>query len=167
MARMKVLAVAGVALVVLAAVAAVFVLISPGTEADPPAGPPSQAALPQSSVPQALPSLFSASGVVILAITPESVEFGDHPACSGKGEYADIGQGTQVVVSDAAGKTVGLGKLGTGVHQERGCVFRFAITVPPGGQFYGIEVSHRGRVQYAASQLSSIELKTGASGQAG
>lgn len=152
-----VLAAAGVALVVLAAVAAVFIVVSPGTEADRPAVPRSQA-----SAPQALPSLFAASGMVILEITPDSVEFGDHPACSGKGEYADIGQGTQVVISDAAGKTVGLGKLGTGLHEERGCTFRFAITVPPGLQFYGIEVSHRGRLQYAAYELDSIVMRIGA-----
>jgi hypothetical protein len=162
-----VLAVAGVALVVLAAVSAVLIVISPGTEADPPAAPPSQAAASRASTPQALPSLFSATGMVILEFTPDSVQLGDHPACSGKGEYADIGQGTQVVVSDATGKTIGLGKLGTGVHQERGCVFRFAITVPPGGQFYGIEVSHRGRNQYAAYELDSIELNIGPSSQAG
>ncbi|HEY9375022.1 hypothetical protein [Streptomyces sp.] len=160
-----VLAVAGVALVVLAAVAAVLIVISPGTEADPPAATPSQAAASQASTPQALPSLFSATGMVILEFTPDSVQLGDHPACSGKGEYADIGQGTQVVVTDAAGKTVGLGKLGTGLHEERGCTFRFAITVPPGQQFYGIEVAHRGRNQYAAYQLGSIELKIGAAGQ--
>ncbi|MEV1245104.1 hypothetical protein [Nonomuraea sp. NPDC049750] len=155
-------AVAGVALVVLAAVAAVLIVVSPGTEAERPTSLASQAAAPQASAPQALPSLFSATGVLILKITPDSVEFGDHPACSGKGGYSDIGQGTQVVVTDAAGKTVALGKLGTGLHEERGCTFRFAITVPPGGQFYGIEVSHRGRVQYAAYELDSIELQLGA-----
>ncbi|WP_433445667.1 hypothetical protein [Nonomuraea sp. CA-141351] len=154
----KVLIVAGVAFAVLAAVAAVFIVISPGTEADPPA-PPVQASPAQVAPP---PTLLDVSGRVVLKTWPGQVEYGDHPACSGKGEYADIRQGAQVVVTDAAGKTIGVGKLGSGVHVEEGCVFRWALAVAPGADFYGVEVSHRGLSKYSAAQMSlPVELVLG------
>ncbi|MGP4092949.1 hypothetical protein [Nonomuraea sp. KM90] len=153
-----VLAVAGVTLVVLAAVAALFIVISPGTEADPPAPliptSPAQVAPP--------PALLDVSGRVVLKTWPDQVEYGDYPACSGEGEFADIRQHTPVVVTDASGKTIGVGKLGTGVHREEGCVFRWALAVAPGHDFYGVEVAHRGLSKYSAAQMNlPVELVLG------
>lgn len=151
-----VLAVAGMALAVMAAVAAVFVILAPGTETDPPA-PLVQASQVAPSV-----ALMDVSGRVVLGTWPGQVEYGDHPACSGKGEYADIRQHAQVVVTDAAGKTIGVGKLGTGVHTEEGCVFRWALAVPAGHDFYGVEVAHRGLSRYSAAQMNlPVELVLG------
>ncbi len=154
----KVLAVVGVSLAVLAAVAAVFLVVSPGNEVDPPA--PVQVAQSQ---PASAPALLDVSGRVVLETWPDQVEYGDYPACTGEGVFADIRQHAQVVVTDAAGKTIGVGKLGTGVHVEEGCVFRWALAVEAGHDFYGVEVSHRGVSKYSAAQMSlPVELVLGA-----
>lgn len=105
------------------------------------------------------------TGSVTLEVTWDSVRFGDHPTCFGEGDYADVNEGAQVVVTDAAGATVGVGELDFGVHREEGCVFGFSLAVPAGQEFYGLEVAHRGRAQYSAAQMSApIELSIGQAG---
>lgn len=150
MTRMKlVLAVAGMALVALGAVAAVLVALLPGTQANPSAAPS------QAPVAAASATSLTINGEVVLEVTFDSVKSGDWPSCTGTGSYADLASGAQVVVTDAAGKTVGLGRLDPGVRRERGCVFFFKVTdVPAGGEFYGVEVSGRGLAQYSAKQLT-------------
>lgn len=80
----------------------------------------------------------------------------DELTCTTGAGYDDIRQGAQVVVSDAAGKTIALGQLGGGSwKRDVGCVFLFTVPdVPMAGEFFGLEVSHRGRVQYSAGQLA-------------
>mgnify|MGYP001562051118 CR=1 FL=1 len=74
--------------------------------------------------------------------------------CTGHGGYDDISAGAQVIVTDAASKTVAVGELDPGARDGEGvCVFPFSLMVPTGETIYGIEVSHRGRVQYQAGQL--------------
>lgn len=81
----------------------------------------------------------------------------DGEPCSLSGGYADIAEGTSVVVTDSTGKTVAIGHLGPG-HGAFGtndCVFDFKVDgVPTGLRFYGIEASHRGRVQFAEADLA-------------
>jgi hypothetical protein len=77
--------------------------------------------------------------------------------CTMSGGYADIFAGTQVVVTDGASRTIALGQLGDGSWNSVNgvCVFDFSVTgVPAGHLFYGIEVSHRGRLQYTAEQMT-------------
>jgi len=85
--------------------------------------------------------------------------------CIAGGGYGDI-SGAQVVVSDAAGKTIATTQLQEAgiLHLAGGanCVYDFAMAVPGGEKFYGIEVSHRGRLQYSPEQLrTEIALKVG------
>lgn len=144
-------AVAGVTLVVLAALAAVLVVLLPTAQPDPVMSPAPQMAI-SSSAPAAP---LTINGEVVLEVTFDSVKSGDWPSCSGVGAYADLASGAQVVVTDAAGKTIGLGRLDAGVRRERGCVFFFKVSgVPAGGEFYGVEIVRRGRVQYSVAQLS-------------
>ena len=74
--------------------------------------------------------------------------------CTGDGGYSDIAAGAQVVVTDAAGATVAVGRLGEGSWVGAHCEFPFAVDVPSGSEFYGIEVSHRGVVQYPRRRLA-------------
>ncbi|MEV0994641.1 hypothetical protein [Nonomuraea sp. NPDC050202] len=156
----KVLAVAGVALVVLAlaAMSAVFIVLAPDTVAYPPA----PAARTSEAPVQPAPDPVIVSGTVVLKLTWDTAKFGDRLSCTGEGEYADIAYGAQVVVTDPAGKTIGLARLTTGVLQEPGCTFQFAASVPGGHEFYGVEVANRGRSQFSAAQLAApIELPLG------
>lgn len=83
--------------------------------------------------------------------------------CYGTGGYSDIHRGTQVVISDASGKTVALGALsGGGRGGATRCEFSFHVDgIPKGEAFYKVEVSHRGGIQYTESQLASLALTLG------
>jgi hypothetical protein len=79
--------------------------------------------------------------------------------CAGKGGYSDIRGGTQVVVTDGAGKTIGVASLAAGRlysfdNQSTMCVFDFQTTVPAGHAFYGVAVGKRGTVQYSSEQVA-------------
>ncbi|MEV4096953.1 hypothetical protein [Streptosporangium saharense] len=76
--------------------------------------------------------------------------------CVTTGGYSDIQEGAQVVVTDASGTTVALGRLAYGSwNRHTGCVFLFNVPDVPGGhKFYGVEVGHRGRLQYTAEQVA-------------
>lgn len=81
--------------------------------------------------------------------------------CSGGGGYSDIREGTSVVVTDDAGKTLGLGQLQAGSAQLNAyqapviCKFHFAVPDLPDSRFYKVEVSHRGEQTYSKQQLES------------
>lgn len=81
--------------------------------------------------------------------------------CVAGGGYADI-NGAQVVVTDPAGKTIATSQLpSSGILRDANgfmCEFAFSVDVPGGHDFYGIEVSHRGRLQYSEGQLKSGDL---------
>jgi hypothetical protein len=86
---------------------------------------------------------------------------GASSACYGKGGYADIRAGAQVVISDSAGATIAVGSLDAGtVTSGRGCVLPFSVPgVPSGKGFYGIEVSHRGVLKYNESEFVTRNLE--------
>lgn len=69
--------------------------------------------------------------------------------------YDDISSGAPVAVKDPSGKTVALGELGKGKDVgDAGCGFFFSVKdVPAGLGIYGIEVTHRGVVQYKEAAL--------------
>ncbi len=80
--------------------------------------------------------------------------------CVGQGGYSDIHEGAQVVISDATGKTIAIGQLKSGIAVVGvKCSFYFTVEAVPGDEdFYGIEVSHRGRVQYSRAQLDELVI---------
>ncbi|MEV4271918.1 hypothetical protein [Micromonospora aurantiaca (nom. illeg.)] len=108
----------------------------------------------------ATPTVRAVSGKLTLD-DPDGFSFGDGSGCAGSGGYDDIRPGAQVVITDKAGETVGLGKLGDGMFETgpgeplpHACTFTFLVEgVPTGRGFYGVEVSRRGRVQYPEREL--------------
>lgn len=102
------------------------------------------------------PKSFRVTGTLTLQ---DSDGYTGTSTCAGKRGYDDIGQGAQVTVSDAAGATVAIGRLGPGEKQSFGCVFNFSVPdVPAGKSFYGIEVSHRGVLKYTEAEISTANL---------
>lgn len=80
---------------------------------------------------------------------------GEADACAIPG-YEDVREGANVTVTDASHKTIALGSLGAGHSDgfQLSCIYRFVVTdVPAGLKFYGVEVSHRGSLQYTDAQL--------------
>jgi hypothetical protein len=104
-----------------------------------------------------------------ITVTREGVTKGSEgEPCRPDGGYSDIRPGAQVVITDPAGKTIAVGALGNGANRTRSasylsdCEFPFRVTAPAGHQFYGVEVSRRGRLQYAAERLREpVELTLG------
>ncbi|GAA1881710.1 hypothetical protein GCM10009836_73730 [Pseudonocardia ailaonensis] len=78
-------------------------------------------------------------------------------SCTGSGGYRDIGAGTGVTVYDASGAIVGTGRLSTGrATSSSTCEFTFTVPdVPTGGDFYQVEISHRGKVTVDADELAN------------
>ncbi len=83
----------------------------------------------------------------------------DNAPCTGKGGFADIQTGAQVKVSDPTGKLLALGELKGPSYAHNfggrvGCLWVISIDdVPTGRGFYGIEISHRGVIQYPESEV--------------
>lgn len=97
------------------------------------------------------PTTFDVHGTLQLQ-DPETVRAG----CVGQGGYSDIKVNVQVVVTDGAGKTVGIGRAENFTNKGLFCAYEFLVPdVPAGLDFYGVEVSKRGRVQYSEEQLRS------------
>lgn len=105
----------------------------------------------------AVPQVFALSGVMVLRKGYD----GSNDACFGTGGFSDIAAGAQVTVTDQAGATIALGKLTTGrARGEGGCSFGFYILdVPLGKGFYGVEVSHRGVIRFAESEVTTSQVK--------
>lgn len=90
-------------------------------------------------------------------------------SCAGMGGFRDLVEGAQVVVTDKVGETVAIGKLATGtVRPDRAtgafnvCEFSFIIADVPELDFYGVEVSHRGRLQVtSADARRGVQLQLG------
>lgn len=110
--------------------------------------------------------LATASGTVTVTGTLELShrEDIDGHCDTGLPGFTDIHGGTQIIVTDGAGKTLAIGRLGSGTAMKKSlCLYDFSITDVPGGEgFYGIEVAHRGRVQYSRADLDKpIRLSVG------
>jgi hypothetical protein len=81
--------------------------------------------------------------------------------CYGTGGYDDISEGAQVVLRDGEGKVIGTSSLNEG-HSNLGCevgdviaicTFEFIIEDVPSSDFYSVEVSHRGEINFSHEEL--------------
>jgi hypothetical protein len=108
------------------------------------------------------PDTFRMTGVVLLR-DPLGVEAsGEY--CTGVGDYADVAEGAQVVVTSPAGATIGAARLGRGVASGRACEFSVAITgLPSGERFYNLRVAG----QVRQWQLSEADARRGVSARLG
>jgi hypothetical protein len=76
----------------------------------------------------------------------------------------DIHAGAQIVVTDGGGKTLAIGRLGSGTAIKKSlCLYEFTIDDVPGDEdFYAIEVAHRDAVQFSRADLDkTIRLSIG------
>jgi hypothetical protein len=79
--------------------------------------------------------------------------------CAGKDGYQDIQAGAQVTVSDESGKLLATSQLGRGDDNRPYCVFAFKVDGVPTAKVYQVEVAHRGKVAYSASDLAAAGWK--------
>lgn len=127
--------------------------------------PPGATPTPTPTLPPE-PEVFTVSGTLTLHQVTLRIKPGDE--CNGRDGFADVRQGAQVAVTDAAGKVVGLGALGAGAGSAVGnntvtrCVFTLAVTnIPDGGEIYGIQVAHRGVVNFRRMDAVGMTLDLG------
>lgn len=91
------------------------------------------------------------------------------PTCQGLNGFSDLAAGTQVKVTDAAGKSLAVGALGRGVAEgittEGGmdrattCTMPFEVPgVAAGVGPYGVQLGQRGVLRYAEGQLTSLRI---------
>lgn len=129
-------------------------------------GGPSAADTPTATTTATDPASFAVYGSLEMPIH-ETVYDSMGRTCAGDGGYDDIRAGAQVVVTDADGGTVALGELSQGRMDgsvpDATCQWRFTVAdVPAGAGFYGVEVTHRGALQYTEQELRSpISLSLG------
>jgi hypothetical protein len=106
------------------------------------------------------------SGTVLLV---DSTYLGLDPGspCTGQGGYDDLGNGTQVVLTDEKGGTLSTGRLSPGQFDGLGCTFSFALEEVTRSDFYGLTVGSgsRGELQYSYEELAdgdwSVQLSIG------
>lgn len=105
-------------------------------------------------------------GTLELAVgdDPEVPSFMTEPddpyTCHGVGGYSDITPEATIVIHDPDGKVIATSELGTGESTgfDGGpvpaiCRFTIWVTKVPEQKFYGVEVSHRGTVQFTEEQV--------------
>jgi hypothetical protein len=78
-------------------------------------------------------------------------------ACAGSGGYSDIRAGAQATVKNSDGKIIANGALGPG-QMAKGttgfdCVFETTVSGVPKSDFYSVEVTRRGTVNYSHADL--------------
>jgi hypothetical protein len=120
---------------------------------------------------------LSASGSISVPIDASALMTGatdntEGSPCTSTAGYDDIAGGTQVVITDATGKTVAVGVHESGALKagpdatafDARCDFPFTVTgIPAGSKFYGVHIgnTNRGVQQERPDQLKSIALTIG------
>ena len=83
--------------------------------------------------------------------------------CVGTGGYDDISAGASVTVRDGNGKTLATSELGSGdALSGVGCTYEFTVDVPD-ADFYRVEVSHRGELEFSRGELEQAGWEVHAS----
>ncbi len=79
--------------------------------------------------------------------------------CVGTGGYNDISAGAAVTVRNGSGDTLATGQLGNGeAIQGVGCTYKF-VTEVPDSEFYRVEVTHRGELEYSKAEMEQQDWK--------
>lgn len=115
------------------------------------------------------PTTLTASGTLVLQRGQFVWQSAADPRCEGLPVFSDLYPGAQVVVTDAAGKTVAVGALGPGraggITTEGGldramtCTMPFEVTgVPSGVGPYGVQLGQQAVLRYAENQLTGLQI---------
>jgi len=78
-------------------------------------------------------------------------------SCSGVGGYSDMNEGAQVTLRNGKDESLAIGQLGSGVYDStsRACVFKYTLTNVPKEDFYRVQVSHRGELEYSYDDMQA------------
>jgi hypothetical protein len=103
------------------------------------------------------PNTFDLTGTFVLNGTSGRL-MGNDAKCEGSRGYDDIRDGASVTVYDATGRVIASGELRDSVYSGPSrCRFAIYVAkVPKTGDFYQIEVSHRGKIT-----IDDVTARTG------
>lgn len=112
------------------------------------------------------PNSQSITGTMTMITGPGDADYDRDPAvggsCEGSGGFDDIRSGASVVVRNEEGTTIASGRLEPGeiTSVYKGtiptCEWAFEIRDVPDAEFYEIEVSHRGGLQYSKAEMEEM-----------
>lgn len=97
-------------------------------------------------------------------ITLDYGDYGNNSRdCFGRGGYGDLHLGTPVVITDASGQTVAIGKISATSESDWRCKLSFRVEdVPKGTDFYGVTIAKRETLQLSASDMAKpLDLSLG------
>lgn len=130
---------------------AVLILLLAGCSSSPTAAKPTPAA-----------KTFTAIGTLDLGGQPDG---GTGAPCEGANGYTDIHAGTQVVVYDAAGKSLGVSALAAGSTISNGpaafatCHFKFSVPgVPSGVGPYSVQVGSYDKTTFTEDGAGALKV---------
>lgn len=130
-----------------------------------PAAAPVAAASSVSTSASSASSGFTLAGKLTLKWSYGAFVRNENSRCGGSGGYSDITEGAAVTITDQGGTVIATGQLDAG-HAEVGdsnrpisCTFTFSVLHVPGDKtFYGVQVSHRGAIQFSADRAKSGDV---------
>ena len=105
-----------------------------------------------------------------VALVGQHVDFSpqDGGQCVGKGDFADLKEGTQVRISGRTGQTLAVTRLGMGIPNTSSediaggfCDFPFDASVPSGQGSYTIEVINHGDQTFTEKQMAAPQIPIG------
>lgn len=112
--------------------------------------------------PTAAPKTFTAIGALDLGGQPDG---GDRAPCEGANGYTDIHAGTQVVVYDATGKSLGVSALASGSTISNGptsfatCHFKFSVpSLPSGVGPYSVQVGDHEKTAFTEADAGAVKV---------
>lgn len=74
--------------------------------------------------------------------------------CTGSSGYDDIRSGASITIRNETGETLATGNLGAGEFFDGvGCDYPFTVEDVPDADFYRIEVTHRGEVEFSRAEM--------------
>jgi hypothetical protein len=112
--------------------------------------------LTRKTAPREAPPTFVIRGGLTITEDHTGTDVGTQ--CRGIDGYADIDRGTQVIIGDADGTTIAVGRLDSGqVGGIGSCRFAFNIAnVPEGEAFYAVRIGRRGDLRYSPAEAHQM-----------
>lgn len=110
----------------------------------------------------------AARGMLTLGSGEFVWDAGPPASCSGYKSSADLGRGTQVTVTSAAGVVLALGSINDSTpildkdNKGKGCMLAFAVLgIPRGRGPYGVQLGHRDPLHFNEADLPNISIGIG------
>lgn len=113
--------------------------------------------------PPPVASTFTVDGSFTVVASPGEPVSGDGVGCELPGSLSDIGEGTEITLTEGAASTIGTTKLVYDQGDLSSCTFVFGFDeVPAGASYYLVEIPGRGQLTYTENELrAGVDITLG------